>query len=307
VNARLLATAKELVRIAPLALHDDRFALKGGTAINLFVRNLPRLSVDLDLVFVNGALPRAGALAAIAEGLAVAAERLRKAGYGVLAPRAADGVETRMIVSRGDVTVTVEVNHVIRGTVHPVRRAGMADTAKALLAADIELPLLATEEIYAGKLVAALDRQHPRDLFDVQQLLEHGGITPAIRRCFVAYLGFHNRPLHEVLFAPEKDIERLYLDQFAGMTADEAPLAGLLEARSTLLRTLPPSLDHAERRFLRTLVRGEPDFAALDFPHLAGLPAMQWKLENLRKLREHNRRKFDEQADELDRRLERAT
>ena len=50
VNQIYLETARLLTRVAPLVLADDTFALKGGTAINLFVRDMPRLSVDLDLV-----------------------------------------------------------------------------------------------------------------------------------------------------------------------------------------------------------------------------------------------------------------
>ena len=58
MNQVYLDSARLLTRVAPLVLVDDTFALKGGTAINLFVRNMPRLSVDLDLVFPDHTLPR---------------------------------------------------------------------------------------------------------------------------------------------------------------------------------------------------------------------------------------------------------
>jgi predicted nucleotidyltransferase component of viral defense system len=82
--------------------------------------------------------------------------------------------------------------------------------------ADLELSLLSPEEIYGGKLVAAMDRQHPRDLFDVRELFEHGGVTPEIRRAFVVHLASHNRPLHEVLFPQPKDIRLAHEGSFAG-------------------------------------------------------------------------------------------
>ena len=41
-----------LVRTLPLVAQEECFALKGGTAINLFYRNLPRLSVDIDLAYL---------------------------------------------------------------------------------------------------------------------------------------------------------------------------------------------------------------------------------------------------------------
>jgi predicted nucleotidyltransferase component of viral defense system len=96
--------------------------------------------------------------------------------------------------------VKIEVNFVMRGTLHPVRAASLTAKAREALFADLELPVASLEDVYGGKLVAALDRQHPRDLFDVMQLFAHEGITPGIRRAFVVYLASHNRPVHEVLF-----------------------------------------------------------------------------------------------------------
>ncbi|MBV2234197.1 MAG: nucleotidyl transferase AbiEii/AbiGii toxin family protein [Sterolibacterium sp.] len=63
MNQTWLDTARLLTQVAPLVFVDDTFALKGGTAINLFVRDMPRLSVDLDLIFPDHTLPRDEALA----------------------------------------------------------------------------------------------------------------------------------------------------------------------------------------------------------------------------------------------------
>ena len=57
MNQTYLDTARLLMQVAPLVFVGDTFALKGGTAINLFVRDMPRLSVDLDLVFHDHTLP----------------------------------------------------------------------------------------------------------------------------------------------------------------------------------------------------------------------------------------------------------
>ena len=62
MNQLYLDTARLLMQVVPLVFVDDTFALKGGTAINLFVRDMPRLSVDLDLVFPDHTLPRDEAL-----------------------------------------------------------------------------------------------------------------------------------------------------------------------------------------------------------------------------------------------------
>ncbi len=56
-------------------------------------------------------------------------------------------------------------------------------------------------------MVAALDRQHPRDLFDVSALLANEGLTDALRTAFVVYLISHNRPAVELLAPGRLDIE----------------------------------------------------------------------------------------------------
>ena len=73
-------------------------------------------------------------------------------------------------------------------------------------------------ELYGGKIVAALDRQHCRDLFDIKILFEHGGITEEIRTAFVGYLAGHIRPMHELLRPEQKNIEALFRGEFTGMT-----------------------------------------------------------------------------------------
>jgi predicted nucleotidyltransferase component of viral defense system len=261
MNQVYLDSARLLTRVAPLVLVDDTFALKGGTAINLFVRDMPRLSVDLDLVFPDHTLPREQALRRINEAIRQSAARLQKQGFQTHAPAAAVSGETKLMVRRGHIEVKIEVNFVMRGTVLPVRTASLTQNARETLQADLEIPVVSLEDVYGGKLVAAMDRQHPRDLFDVLQLFAHEGITAGIRRAFVIYLASHNRPVHEV-----------ELQQ--GLSADE-------------------------RRFLLSLVAAEPEWALLDVPHLEQLPGLRWKLQNLERLRKANARKFAEQSGTL--------
>ena len=298
MNPVYLDTARLLTQVAPLVFVDDTFALKGGTAINLFVRDMPRLSVDLDLVFPDHTLPRDQALARINDAIRQAAERLKRHGFQTYMP-AADAGETKLLVRRGRIEVKIEVNFVLRGTVQPVRPASLAPVARDILMADLEIPLVALEDLYGGKLVAALDRQHPRDLFDVMQLFEHEGITPGIRRAFVVYLASHNRPVHEVLFPKLRDIRHDYQRNFEGMVAEPVPLDALLATRERLVRELQEGLDASERRFLLSLVAGEPDWSVMGIAHLEQLPGIRWKLDNLAKLRKSSAKKFAEQADAL--------
>lgn len=303
MNQTYLDTARLLTQVAPLVFVDDTFALKGGTAINLFIRDMPRLSVDLDLVFPDYSLPRDEALARINEAIRQCTERLRARGFQTHTLAAPDVGETKLLVRRAGIEVKVEVNFVIRGTVHPVRTSALTPTARDSLLADLEIPVVSLEDVYGGKLVAAMDRQHPRDLFDVMQLFAHEGITANIRRAFVVYLACHNRPVHEVLFPALRNIEQEYERNFKGMTIEPVELSALLAARERMLRELQDGLDADERGFLLSLVAGRPEWPLLRIAHLEHLPGIRWKLHNLTQLEQKSPRKFAEQIDALARRL----
>jgi len=303
VNQLYLDTARLMIQVAPLVFADNVFALKGGTAINLFVRDMPRLSVDLDLVFVDHRLGRDEALVRINDSIRRAVDRLKKRGFQTYAATVADAGETKLFVRRDKLEVKVEVNFVLRGTVHPVRSTSLTPKAKETLLADLELPVVSLEDLYGGKLVAALDRQHPRDLFDVMELFLHGGITPDIRRSFVVYLASHNRPIHEVLFPNLRDVSGEFESTFKGMTTEPVELKALLSARERMVAELQAGLDAAEREFLLSLARNEPKWDLIGPEHLEQLPGIRWKLENLGRLAKANPKKLKEQADKLERLL----
>lgn len=304
MNQIYLDTARLLTRIAPLVLTGDTLALKGGTAINLFVRDMPRLSVDLDLVLPDHTLPREPALKRINDAIHQSAARLTKQGFQIHTPASGDAGATKLLVRQNGIEVKIEVNFVMRGTIHPVRMASLTQRARDTLEADLEIPVVSIEDVYGGKLVAAMDRQHPRDLFDVMQLFEHGGITPHIRRAFVVYLASHNRPTHEVLFPPLRDVRQEFEQNFVGMTTEPVELEPLLAARDRMVRELQQGLTLDERRFLLSLVAAKPEWSLLGVPHLEQLPGLKWKLQNLERLRNSNAKKFAEQSNALARHLE---
>jgi len=176
-----------------------------------------------------------------------------------------------------------------------VESRALSPAASELFATACEARILQRAELYGGKLVAAMDRQHPRDLFDVMGLYAGGGPSPEIVECFVGYLAGHNRPVHEVLFPRESDPRSAYAGEFAGMTREFVALDDLLEARRRLMGELPRLLTPTQRSFLQGLVRAEPDWSLMACGHLESMPAIRWKLENLRRLKRTNRRKFSEQ------------
>lgn len=159
-------TVRLLLEIAPEVFRADCFAMKGGTALNLFVQDMPRLSVDIDVVYVSHRASREEALAEIGRELATLRQRLRERGIDVGEARTV-GEETKLFARRGGHEVKIEVNHVFRGTLLPTERRALAPTASSLFTTSVSVPTLAMAELYGSKLVAAMDRQHPRDFFDV--------------------------------------------------------------------------------------------------------------------------------------------
>lgn len=305
MDSRYLDTVRLLIDVAPFVFTADCFALKGGTAINLFLRDMPRLSVDIDLVFTDLEQPdRSVALEVIERELGEVAEQLeRMLGVKVRPTTSGSEHESKLFISRGPVLLKVEVNHVFRGAVYPLVTGSLSAQAQIRYSRALSVPMLDPDELYASKLVAALDRQHPRDLFDVMLLLEEGAITPRIRRAFTVYLAGHNRPMQELLSPRPKDIRREFASDFAGMTSNEVTVEQLESVREVLFQELPASLDEAERRFLLSVKRIEPEWKILGLPGIERLPAIQWKLLNLSRLKKSNPKKYAKAFAELERNL----
>lgn len=304
MNSDYVQTVRLLLAVVPEVFQGDHFALKGGTAINLFLRDMPRLSVDLDLVVRDHTLTREEAFAMISGQMERMQAALVKTGCLCEIGATRDGNEVKLFVQRGRQRVKVEVNHVFRGTVLPVETRPLAPRAQALFQTGLEVPVLHTAELYGSKLVAAMDRQHPRDLFDVLSLYQNGGLTSEMVECFVCYLAGHNRPVHEVLSGNRLNIEPAFVNEFAGMADGTVALPELLEVREKLFTDIPNRLSHEQRQFLLGLVHAEPDWSLMQQPHLSAMPAIAWKLANLRQLKKSNSKKFQAQAEALERVLE---
>lgn len=198
----------------------------------------------------------------------------------------------------------IEINHVFRGTLLPVETRSLTTAASDLFTTTLSVPTLAVAELYGSKLVAAMDRQHPRDFFDVHGMFDRLGLTPGIVECFVGYIAGHNRPVHEVLGSRDIDLARPFENEFAGMEREAVSLKALEDTRVRLRRELVGSLTADHKRFLMGLVAGEPPWEAMQCRHLAELPAIQWKLQNLARLKRTNAAKFQAQADDLRRHFE---
>lgn len=274
-----------LVKVVPFVAAETSFALKGGTAINLFLRDMPRLSVDIDLTYVPVA-DRESSLKEIDAAMRRIAKAIERgvpgAHVGTSTPKGEKGI-TKLIVRAEGAQIKIEVTPVLRGCVYePAMKSVSARVEDEFGFA--EMPVVSFADLYAGKIVAALDRQHPRDLFDVRNMLAREGIDDNLRKAFIVYLLSHDRPMAEVLAPQRLDISAEYRRGFEGMVEDRVTLDELLQTRDDLIQEIIDEMPEQHRRFLISVKRGEPDWDLLDLPRAKDLPAVRWKLHNLAQL-----------------------
>jgi len=285
-DTRFFRQAELLLQLIPFFTGHDIFAVKGGTAINFFIRNLPRLSVDIDLAYlpIND---REKAIAEISTVLEKTAELIsqRISILQIERKRLAVSHQTiGLLIKKEDVSVKIEPNLVIRGAVFPIEKRVLCDKAEALFEQSVTTSTLSFADIYAGKICAALDRQHPRDLFDIKLLIENEGLTDEIRKAFIVYLISHPRPIVELLNPNFIDISQTYENEFRGMTTEEISLKDLIQTRATLVQLLKENLTTNERRFILSVKQKKPEWSLLGIEHVCDLPAVKWKMINLRQM-----------------------
>jgi predicted nucleotidyltransferase component of viral defense system len=276
-----------LMQVLPFVAKQACFALKGGTAINLFVREFPRLSVDIDLVYLP-MKARDEALDEICEALDVIRADLKTAFKDAEITEAYKSKRDslRLIVARNGVQIKVELSPVLRGTVYEPRLMEVCEAVEEEFGY-VEVPVVALADLYAGKICAALDRQHPRDLFDVKWLLDNEGLTDDIRKAFLVYLSSHNRPMAELLKPQYKELSAIYAGEFANMAETDVPLEELMAVRERLVELIHQGLTESEKGFLLSFKNREPDWALLGLDGVSELPAIKWKQINLAKMSEN--------------------
>jgi hypothetical protein len=251
---------------------------------------LPRLSVDIDLTYVP-VLSRAESLAAIGAALKQIARRIYRSLGEVrtrISEMTSEGKVNKLIVRHDSTQVKIEVTPVLRGCVFEPEIRTVSPTVEATFGF-AEMRLVSFADLYAGKIVAALDRQHPRDLFDVRDLLAFEGIDDALRRAFIVYLLSHNRPIAEIIAPKLKPLAEEFNRGFAGMTAAPIQIDELVAAREQLIKSIVVAMPAVHRHFLVSFKRGNPDWELLDVPGVRDLPAIQWKQRNLAGLPEKAR------------------
>lgn len=289
MNDGFLQQVRLMLQCLPIVMEETAFALKGGTAINFFFRDMPRLSVDIDLTYVPLA-PRNDSLSAISDALNRVGTSIRAQRVTVEKIRPSDSRYIhKLFVKTRDAIVKIEPNTIIRGTVFPTESKPLVPKAEERFETAFDVPCLDEDELYAGKICASLDRQHPRDLFDIRDFFSHRKLTERLGQALVIYLASSSRPIHELLAPNHLDISKAFDSEFQGMTDDDVSLDELLQSRTQLYSQVIGCLPDKGKEFLLTLKSGNPKWNLIDYVDAQKLPAVQWKLANIRKIGDEKR------------------
>ncbi|HII1670883.1 TPA: nucleotidyl transferase AbiEii/AbiGii toxin family protein [Salmonella enterica] len=282
-----------LLNVLPEVAKEECFAMHGGTAINLFYRDMPRLSVDIDLTYIEIA-ERAASLKAINEALIELKQRIEALRPTLHVHHRSD--VCKLQITENDVIIKIEVNMIGRGLLADKVKVPLCDSAQEQFDVFCTMPIVSISQLYGGKLCAALDRQHPRDLFDVKLLFENEGFTDEIKRGLLFGLVSSNRPTHEMLDPHLQDQRIAFENQFEGMSSISFSYEDYEATRLKLIGTIKTSLTDNDKLFLLSLNKLEPDWRIYDYQNF---PSVKWKLLNLAKFRNDNPAAWHEQLEKL--------
>jgi predicted nucleotidyltransferase component of viral defense system len=281
-----------LLRVLPLLDGYPQFALKGGTAINLFYRDMPRRSVDIDLVYLP-LKDRDESLKEISDSLNQLSEEIMSAiPDSVTRPikntRVLKGknLTIKLDVTADNATIRIEPNLVLRGTVYPTEQRPLCKRAEELFEMSTDVRCASFEDVFAGKICAALDRQHPRDLFDIHLLVENEGLSQNLISAFTIYLCGHNRPISEILNPNmNKDFQILYETEFEGMSIQPVHADKLVDSFQDFRGAILEALNPSHREFIIGFANGAPDWSLVpEIEHTKDFPSIKWKLINIEKM-----------------------
>lgn len=270
-----------LLLVLPELKVTDYFAMHGGTAINLFYRNMPRLSVDIDLTYVP-IQDKPTSQQAVISGLHVLKNNLVSR-YRDMHVDVQEDMWKLLVKSRGT-QIKLEVNKVSRGTVSPPEIMPICEKAQETFDQYITVRTVPYGQTFGGKMCAALDRQHPRDMFDILYLLKDG-LNEEVKKGLLLNLLSGPRPLHEVITPHLQDHRETMRNQFDGMALETFSYAQYESVRNNLIVAVHALLNDEDRKLLLSFKSGRPEWSSYNF---SAFPAVQWKLQNIQRLKIQN-------------------
>lgn len=283
-----------LLKILPFVTDEDCFAIHGGTAINLFVKNLYRLSVDIDVTYIP-VEDRNTSLKRINEALVRIADRVKRRFRDVrVIPRL--DISKITCESRG-CQVKIEVNQTKRGLVcgSAVLRP-LCEKAQSMFGMEVDARIVSIPQLYGGKISAALSRQHPRDLFDVKQMdIPMTDVKEGLIFCLLG----SDRPIHES-FAPNLIDQHDAMErQFSGMSEIPFTYNDFEATREKLVNDVNSVMTEDDKRFLISFEELTTDWENIPYSSFKEYPSVRWKMQNLQKLKASNPKKLKAEADKL--------
>lgn len=296
INTRVYAQKVELLlRLMPIIMEEGVFAVHGGTAINLFIKDLPRYSVDIDLTYIPLA-DRHYSIEYINLHLTSISEKAKKAFMGIHI--VTNYATSKLLCEYCGKQVKVEVNQTKRGLVGGKAVATpLSEKAQDEFGLYCEANIVPLTQLYGGKIAAALSRQHPRDLFDVKYMdIPLSECREGLTFCLLG----SDRPIYES-FAPRLiDQREAIRNQFDGMTDIPFSYEDFEETRAQLIANVNELMTEADKRFLISFEQGKPEWNGYEFEYFKNFPSVKWKLVNLAKLAKHNPKKLIEEAAKLE-------
>lgn len=289
MRAHFEGQTKLLLEVLGIVMQNPSYALKGGTAINFFQTNLPRLSVDIDLSYTKINSREDFLKENEKFHLELSAEITQKKLLLTQVKRTNEGVAKQITVSSKDYGIKIETNLVLRGSVYPPVISESCEQININYATQMAIRTLSFEDLYAGKFCAALDRQHPRDLFDVMVFFQKHKITEKLKIAFLVYLISSNRPISEMINPNRLNQKQAFSNEFMGMSDYEISYEQLEAARDLLIKNIDAALGQEDRQFLISFKEGNPNWQHFHLEHIKDLPAVKWKLHNILKMSQSKR------------------
>lgn len=261
---------------------------------------MPRISVDIDLtyIFIDD---RGTALQNISDALDRIEASIKKAIPEISITRipADQGDDVKLNCQTRNAHVKIEVNTTTRGILSPLRMMTVTSNVQSTFRKFAAINVVSHGELFGGKICAALDRQHPRDLFDIHYLLQNNEYNDEVKNGFIMFLLCHFRPMHELLQPHLLDQSETFDRQFAGMTIDSFNYKVCEEARIALVEKINTSLTKEDKAFLISFNNAEPDWSLFSFKGAESLPGVKWKLQNIQNLKNANPKKHSQLVENL--------
>ena len=277
-----------LIRIMPLVYKIKDFAVHGGTAINLFVKDMPRYSIDIDLTY----LPlknRDESLQEINNCLLTLKQQIEKAIPGIRVVH--KPVIWKLLCTKGGAMVKIEVNGIKRGIIGTIEDRKLCEKAQKEFKMGCVARIVPFSLLYGGKIAAALSRQHPRDLFDCKYMeIEY---FDDVKNGLIFYLLGSDKPLIESLQPNPLDQKQALKNQFQGMSDVPFDYADFEATRKELIENVNQNFTNTDKEFLISYESGVPDWEKCCAGDLSSFPSIQWKLKNVLTLKEKNPSKFN--------------